>query len=409
CVYHAWRFDADGKCLKIPQSNRDGKDEAQPSACATVYPTKVAQGIIWVWGNAGPDAGLESALAPLPLIPELDDTEGLKEGRVIATPLSVRDVPYGWDTMMENIVDPSHVPVSHHGRAGNRYTDPKPLQYPVPMLAKVSLQDGFRLDHNKKIGEQYTLFKPPVLVTPASVLPNGMKIQLIPYATPSRPGYTRFLFRLVSWSHTLAMHSKDKAVSKGEMRRFIPGCARVVTASKLLTPFSEASWINHIQGTAFIHQDMVFLHHQASERTFADAGVDSSSYKQLTFTPCAADRGVLAVRRWISTFGGGGPAWSAGCDTTLPPRATNRDDLFNVYQHHTKNCKSCQGALKNVERGLKAAETSSVLSIAWAVLRGARSAALSAPSSSSALSLATLKAMLPGLIMVGASLAMLKV
>lgn len=65
---------------------------------------QVAQGIIWVWGNAGPDAGLESALAPLPLIPELDDTEGLKEGRVIATPLSVRDVPYGWDTMMENIV-----------------------------------------------------------------------------------------------------------------------------------------------------------------------------------------------------------------------------------------------------------------------------------------------------------------
>ncbi|CAN0389363.1 unnamed protein product, partial [Scytosiphon promiscuus] len=41
CAYHAWRFDADGKCLSIPQSDRGGKDEAQPKACAKVYPTQV--------------------------------------------------------------------------------------------------------------------------------------------------------------------------------------------------------------------------------------------------------------------------------------------------------------------------------------------------------------------------------
>lgn len=41
CAYHAWRFDSDGKCLSIPQSDRGGKDEAQPAACAKVYPTQV--------------------------------------------------------------------------------------------------------------------------------------------------------------------------------------------------------------------------------------------------------------------------------------------------------------------------------------------------------------------------------
>lgn len=40
CAYHAWRFDADGKCLSIPQSGRGGKDESQPAACAKVYPTQ---------------------------------------------------------------------------------------------------------------------------------------------------------------------------------------------------------------------------------------------------------------------------------------------------------------------------------------------------------------------------------
>ncbi|CAM9329150.1 unnamed protein product, partial [Ectocarpus sp. 12 AP-2014] len=56
CAYHAWRFDADGKCLSIPQSDRGGKDETNPRACAKLYPTQVAQDMVWVWGENGPDA-----------------------------------------------------------------------------------------------------------------------------------------------------------------------------------------------------------------------------------------------------------------------------------------------------------------------------------------------------------------
>lgn len=41
CTYHAWRFDSDGKCLSIPQSDKGGKDENNPKACAKVYPTQV--------------------------------------------------------------------------------------------------------------------------------------------------------------------------------------------------------------------------------------------------------------------------------------------------------------------------------------------------------------------------------
>lgn len=34
-------------------------------------------------------------------------------------------------------------------------------------------------------------------------------------------------------------------------------------------------------------------------------------------------------------------------------------------QSHTKNCTSCQGALKNVKKALTAAKTSVVVSFAW--------------------------------------------
>lgn len=41
CAYHGWRFDSDGKCLSIPQSESGGRDEAQVAACPKVYPTHV--------------------------------------------------------------------------------------------------------------------------------------------------------------------------------------------------------------------------------------------------------------------------------------------------------------------------------------------------------------------------------
>lgn len=73
------------------------------SECSHDPCRQVAQEMIWVWGEAGPDAVLESALAPLPLdVPELDDTEARKDGRVFAFPPSQIDMPYGWDTVMEN-------------------------------------------------------------------------------------------------------------------------------------------------------------------------------------------------------------------------------------------------------------------------------------------------------------------
>lgn len=66
--------------------------------------SQVAQGIIWVWGDNGPDAVLESAVTPAPLIPELNDAETVESGRVAASSLYQRDLPYSWEIFMENVV-----------------------------------------------------------------------------------------------------------------------------------------------------------------------------------------------------------------------------------------------------------------------------------------------------------------
>lgn len=76
---------------------------------------KVAQDIIWVWAENGPDAGLESALAMPALIPDLSDVEGLKSGRVVPAPIGHRDLAYGWDTFVENVVVSGQLVLSLRG------------------------------------------------------------------------------------------------------------------------------------------------------------------------------------------------------------------------------------------------------------------------------------------------------
>ena len=76
-----------------------------------------AQGLIWVWGapgGPGSDAAIQASLKAPALIPELEDP-ALK-GRVKRLTWSVRDLPYGWDYFIENVLDPAHVAVSHHGK-----------------------------------------------------------------------------------------------------------------------------------------------------------------------------------------------------------------------------------------------------------------------------------------------------
>ncbi|NJR32393.1 MAG: Rieske 2Fe-2S domain-containing protein [Chamaesiphon sp. CSU_1_12] len=119
CAYHGWRFDRDGNCTKIPQSQTpalEAQHRANPKSCAIAYPTQEAQGLLWVWAESGTKAAVESKKRSPRIITELES----KSDRVVKLFWNIRDMPYGWDYFMENVADPAHVPVSHHGLVGDR-------------------------------------------------------------------------------------------------------------------------------------------------------------------------------------------------------------------------------------------------------------------------------------------------
>ena len=67
--------------------------QSSPRACARVYPSKVHQGILWVWPNNTPEAVAESEAAQPATVPELDDTAFVPEIR--DEDIGMSDLNYG--------------------------------------------------------------------------------------------------------------------------------------------------------------------------------------------------------------------------------------------------------------------------------------------------------------------------
>ena len=194
CAYHGWRFDTDGKCVKIPQSQTpelEAQHRANPKSCAIVYPTQEAQGLLWVWAESGAKGAVESKNRSPRIIAELEG----KSDRVVKLFWNIRDMPYGWDYFMENVADPAHVPVSHHGLMGDRERDAK--YYDMPRLREISTQEGFAFgvtqgDGSPVIDTKHD-FQPPCLMKITTTFTDEGQLILVLYATPTRPGWCRHI------------------------------------------------------------------------------------------------------------------------------------------------------------------------------------------------------------------------
>jgi nitrite reductase/ring-hydroxylating ferredoxin subunit len=113
CAYHGWAFERNGTCARIPQATPELEArtiQLNPKCHVKSYSTQVCKNVIFAW--LWPEDCLQFM--------NLDDTseddyawrtpEGLLTYLGEAPVTYTRDVPYGWDTLLENILDPAHVP-----------------------------------------------------------------------------------------------------------------------------------------------------------------------------------------------------------------------------------------------------------------------------------------------------------
>ena len=281
----------------MPQAQSDDEFERiksnRKSSC-NAFPCKVVNGLLWVWPESGSDARIESELTPVKMmrLPNEEDPN-IEEERVFTGTWNFRELPYGHDFFLENVVDPAHVPSSHHNVVGNRYTDTNPLF--VKTVEPVT-KDGFKISvkqgvDNSTIPSSTTKFVAPSLVQIRSPVGAGAVQMLELYSSPSRPGFCNHVGRQV--------------IVKGEDGK----TPEMLKAFLLPMP----KWLNHVLAGLFLNQDALFLHaqermlHEKGEySTNLHNGEDSYHYTKAVL-PMTADKGVINFRNWLRKKAGGKP------------------------------------------------------------------------------------------------------
>ena len=95
CAYHGWSFDSSGRCARIPQATEAAAAASlqSPRSCVASYPTRVEKSVLfaWLWPEDLLTVVADPAAQPETMLAGVDPD----------TSTYTRDLPYGWDTLLE--------------------------------------------------------------------------------------------------------------------------------------------------------------------------------------------------------------------------------------------------------------------------------------------------------------------
>jgi phenylpropionate dioxygenase-like ring-hydroxylating dioxygenase large terminal subunit len=303
CPYHGWAFSGSGTCEQIPQASEEVQANLSSRACAISMPTSVQQNLLFVYPGKADNA-------PKVAVPIIEPVAADPEGWVVLN--TFRDLPYDALTLLENVLDASHIPYTHHKTVGNR-DNAAPMQMDVVASSKQGFRGIWPEGPRKgKLGTQHTNFVAPSLMYHDLTSKQFGRTLTVVYATPMRKGecrlFARFPFKF---------------------------------SSKLPSFFIKRTprWWTHIGNNGVLEDDQIFLHIQ--ERELEKTG--NKPYAQACYLPTPADRYVLEYRKWVKDFQA-----DPFPGQTLP-QEWSTDDLLDRYNSHTKHCGSCAPALKRIQ------------------------------------------------------------
>ncbi|XP_059626945.1 pheophorbide a oxygenase, chloroplastic [Cornus florida] len=320
CSYHGWSFDRCGSCVRIPQAATEGPEARavrSPRACATKFPTMVSQGLLFVWPD---ENGLERARVTKP--PMLPDDFNNPE---FSTVTIQRDLFYGYDTLMENVSDPSHIDFAHHKVTGRR-DRAKPLPFKMESTGHwgfAGSNDDIPKISAKFVAPCYYINKIEIDTKLPIVGDQKWIIWICSFNVPMAPGKTRSIV----------------CSARNFFQFTMPGPAWWQVVPR---------WHEHWTSNKVYDGDMIVL--QGQEKVFLSKSMEGSGdvnkqYSKITFTPTQADRFVLAFRNWLRRHGNSQPEWfGPNHQQPLPSIVLSKHQMLDRYEQHTLKCSSCRRA-----------------------------------------------------------------
>ena len=119
-------------------------------------------------------------------VPIIEPVEAEPEGWVMLN--TFRDLPYDALTLLENVLDASHIPYTHHKTVGKR-ENAAPMQMDVVTSGKSGFQGIWPEGPRRgQLGTQHTAFVAPSLMYHDLTSKQFGRTLTVVYATPIRKG-----------------------------------------------------------------------------------------------------------------------------------------------------------------------------------------------------------------------------
>lgn len=306
CPYHGWAFSGSGQCERIPQLPENSQALQSPRACIQSLPTAIHQGLLFVYPGKSENAHKTA-------VPIIKPMEADPEKWVCLN--IVRDLPYDALTLLENVLDASHVPYTHHRTVGNR-ANAAPVSLEILETSKQGFTGKWEEGPRRgTLGQQDTRFIAPNLMWHDLTSKQFGRTLTVVYAVPIRKGECRLIARFPF---------KFSSPLPGLFIRLTP------------------TWYSHIGQNAILEDDQIFLHHQ--ERALAAAG-GSQRLSKAFYLPTTADLFVSKLHQWLKDYQA-----DPFVAQSLPAAVRTKAELLDRYHSHTVHCASCRGALANIKR-----------------------------------------------------------
>ncbi|KAL4022160.1 hypothetical protein IC575_015885 [Cucumis melo] len=353
CLYHGWQFEGEGKCVKIPQLPSDAK--IPRSACLRTYEVRESQGVVWVWMSLEKPSTLKN-------IPWFEnfDRPGFRDFS------SIHELPYDHSILLENLMDPAHIPISHDRTSyPAKREDAQPLAFEVTERTNRGFAGRWGNAKEQPLSN-FLRFEAPCVLQNNRETTN--KKGEIDYFTglflcrPTGQGKSMVIVRFGSTASTFRLN---------------------------LFP----SWFVHQNACRVFEQDMGFLSSQ-NEVLMKEKVPTKELYLNLR----SSDTWVLEYRRWMDKVGHGMPYYFGHSTISLPklpaviehapaglvagtaasPPAKggigtmHAPNLNNRYFRHIIHCRSCSNVIKSFQTWNKALSAIAITLIALAILVNGR-------------------------------------
>ncbi|KAJ7538368.1 hypothetical protein O6H91_11G045400 [Diphasiastrum complanatum] len=349
CLYHGWQFNGDGSCAKIPQLPAGGK--IPRAACARPYVIQESQGVIWIWMA-------DKKSADKSKIPWFEHyaRPGFQDLS------SMQDLPYDHSILLENLMDPAHIPISHDRTdLSAKRENAQALKFEVTERTS----RGFAGNWGESSSDSLlscTRFEAPCVLRNDKVVTDK----------DGKTVYSSALFLCCPAGQGKSMLTvRFGSTNFGSSLKWFP------------------TWLIHRTSNTVFEQDMGFLSSQNA--TMIRKGVPT---KDLYLNLKSSDTWVTEYRKWLDKVGHGMPYYIGHRTLSLAPAAAVLEaapaglvaatassypskgvistlfarDPTNRYFRHVIHCITCRKALKNFKKVQKLSQVFAGLSAILAIV-----------------------------------------